>query len=195
MALQRVFEPIRIGNVEIASRVIRTAHDTGFDRGRIGGTSIDYHAERAQGGEETSIDTVLATFILCTVPDLERTLAQMRRALKPDGKLVFSNTGDHRTWRYSAGRIGSNRSGTRFSAAVTSVATCPRSSAGPDSGLIFSRRIIWRTRYAWRDTAIWASRAQGRSVRRRLRPIESMPERLQANACGSNATLLSLRKY
>jgi 2,4-dienoyl-CoA reductase-like NADH-dependent reductase (Old Yellow Enzyme family) len=50
MALTRVFEPIRIRNVEIPNRVVRTAHDTGLNRGSIGDALINYHAERAKGG-------------------------------------------------------------------------------------------------------------------------------------------------
>jgi len=50
MALTRVFEPIRIRNVQIPNRVVRTAHDTGLNRGTIGEALINYHAERAKGG-------------------------------------------------------------------------------------------------------------------------------------------------
>lgn len=55
MALTRVFEPIRIRNIEIPNRVVRTAHDDGFDRGSIGPTFIHYQAERAKGGVGLSI--------------------------------------------------------------------------------------------------------------------------------------------
>jgi ubiquinone/menaquinone biosynthesis C-methylase UbiE len=36
-----------------------------------------------------SVDTVVFTYTLCTVPDPPRVLAAARRALKPDGMLVF----------------------------------------------------------------------------------------------------------
>jgi ubiquinone/menaquinone biosynthesis C-methylase UbiE len=36
-----------------------------------------------------SVDTVVFTYTLCTVPDPARVLAAARRALKPDGMLVF----------------------------------------------------------------------------------------------------------
>lgn len=43
--------------------------------------------------ENESIDTVLATFSLCTIPDVERALDGMRRVLKPGGKFVFLEHG------------------------------------------------------------------------------------------------------
>ncbi len=42
---------------------------------------------------EASVDTVLVTFSLCTIPGVEEALAGMRRVLKPEGKLVFLEHG------------------------------------------------------------------------------------------------------
>lgn len=55
--------------------------------------------------EDNSIDTVLLTFTLCTIPDATAALAQMHRVLKPGGKLVFLEHGescDHsiKTWQH-----------------------------------------------------------------------------------------------
>lgn len=38
---------------------------------------------------DDSFDTVAVTLVLCTVPDQEATLAEIKRVLKPDGRLLF----------------------------------------------------------------------------------------------------------
>ena len=43
--------------------------------------------------EEASIDTIVVTYVLCTIPDVEVALQQMLKVLKPSGKLLFSEHG------------------------------------------------------------------------------------------------------
>jgi SAM-dependent methyltransferase len=43
--------------------------------------------------DENSIDTVLVTFSLCTIPDPVKALEGMRRVLKPGGQLIFAEHG------------------------------------------------------------------------------------------------------
>jgi ubiquinone/menaquinone biosynthesis C-methylase UbiE len=43
--------------------------------------------------EDNSVDTVLLTFTLCTIPDWLKALQQMKRVLKTDGQLLFLEHG------------------------------------------------------------------------------------------------------
>ena len=56
--------------------------------------------------EKASVDTVV-TWTLCTIPDADSALRQMRSVLKPGGRLLLCRTRSIRTWL--AGRISLRR--------------------------------------------------------------------------------------
>ena len=66
---------------------------------------IEYLAlpeERIPLGDKT-IDTVVSTFTLCTIPDIATAIRGLRRVLKPDGRLIFFELGrspDHAVQRW-----------------------------------------------------------------------------------------------
>jgi len=43
--------------------------------------------------DDESADTVLITYTMCTIPDVVAALGQMRRVLKPQGKMIFCEHG------------------------------------------------------------------------------------------------------
>ena len=44
--------------------------------------------------DDNSIDSVMLTYTLCTIPDWHKALLEMRRVLKPDGQLFFCEHGE-----------------------------------------------------------------------------------------------------
>ncbi|MEO1552354.1 MAG: class I SAM-dependent methyltransferase [Pseudomonadota bacterium] len=43
--------------------------------------------------EDKSVDTAVVTFVLCTIPDWQSSLQELRRVLKPGGRVLYSEHG------------------------------------------------------------------------------------------------------
>ena len=69
-----------------------------------------------------SFDTIVTTFTLCSIPDVARGLRELRRVLRPSGRLLFAEHGLsadagvarwqdrlNRPWRFFAGGCNMNR--------------------------------------------------------------------------------------
>jgi ubiquinone/menaquinone biosynthesis C-methylase UbiE len=74
-------------------------HEGLIDTARQAAGSLDVEVEFLVEGAEAisladnSVDTVVSTFTLCTIPDLPRALGEMSRVLKPAGKILFFEHG------------------------------------------------------------------------------------------------------
>jgi len=68
-------------------------HMHGYIRDRLDGRAIDASLRTAPaqdtGLPDDSVDTVISTLVLCSVPDVADTLAEVRRILRPGGQLRF----------------------------------------------------------------------------------------------------------
>ena len=73
---------------EMRARAAKVAAGTALDV-----ELIDFDAEEIPL-DDRSVDTVLVTYTLCTIPDAIKALHGMGRVLKPGGKLIFCEHGE-----------------------------------------------------------------------------------------------------
>jgi ubiquinone/menaquinone biosynthesis C-methylase UbiE len=64
-------------------------------RAREAGVELEFLTMSAEDipVDDASCDCVLVTYTLCTIPDVSRALREMRRVLKPTGRLIFTEHG------------------------------------------------------------------------------------------------------
>src|ERR1700679_2736038 len=99
MALKHVFEPIRIGSVEIPNRIIQAAHATGLAADGKWDNWLDYYVARAKGGCGLSILVTASVhpnsvnsarlYDGTFVPHLKR----LTKAVRPYGMRLFQQLG------------------------------------------------------------------------------------------------------
>jgi ubiquinone/menaquinone biosynthesis C-methylase UbiE len=73
---------------DLRDRAARRAADAGLDVEFMGLSGEEIPVDDA------SFDTVVITYTLCTIPDAPRALGEMRRVLKPEGRLLFCEHGE-----------------------------------------------------------------------------------------------------
>ncbi len=76
-------DPAHLGRALAAERLAACAIDVEF---------IDLRGN-AYPLQDASVDSILSTWTLCTIPDLAAALHEMRRILKPKGQIVFLEHG------------------------------------------------------------------------------------------------------
>jgi ubiquinone/menaquinone biosynthesis C-methylase UbiE len=77
----------RLTGVDLSPDMLAIARDRAHQTGR----PIDLHEGDAHdlAFPDASFDTVVCTFSLCNIPDQRHAIAEMRRVLKPGGRLVL----------------------------------------------------------------------------------------------------------
>lgn len=79
--------------VEPAEGMVKRAQAEWAAQGTETPCDIHHCGAEAVPLDDASVDTAVVTFVLCTIPDWEASLAELRRVLKPGGRVLFSEHG------------------------------------------------------------------------------------------------------
>ncbi|HET7201851.1 MAG TPA: FAD-dependent oxidoreductase [Steroidobacteraceae bacterium] len=99
MTLKRILEPIALGPLKVANRIVRTAHGTGFGGGTISDALIEYHVARARGGVGLSVIEALSVrgtayrFLISGAPGLVQGYRRLMDRVRPYGMKVLQQIG------------------------------------------------------------------------------------------------------
>ena len=83
----------RLYAVEPSSGMMARAYIAAADAGLGDRTEFQEMGAEHLPLRDASIDTAVITFVLCTIPDWQGALAEVRRVLKPGGHVLFSEHG------------------------------------------------------------------------------------------------------
>jgi ubiquinone/menaquinone biosynthesis C-methylase UbiE len=79
--------------IEPAEGMVKRARQTWAETDSKTPCDIHLCGAEAVPLDDHSVDTAVVTFVLCTIPDWQSALAELRRVLKPGGKILFSEHG------------------------------------------------------------------------------------------------------
>jgi len=80
-------EDAEVTAIDFSGQMLKRAQDKAF-KTRVGVRLLQMDAQHL-GFEDNAFDTVVASFVICSVPDPVRGLAEVERVLRPGGKVVL----------------------------------------------------------------------------------------------------------
>ena len=85
--LDKYPKEVRVTGIDLSEQMLDIARDRARELGRD--VELRQGDAHALPFDETSFDTVVCTFGLCAIPDIDTALDEMTRVLRPGGKLIL----------------------------------------------------------------------------------------------------------
>jgi ubiquinone/menaquinone biosynthesis C-methylase UbiE len=80
-----------VTGIDPSTRLLSMAREAATDRSKT--VELIEGTAEALPLPDGTVDTVVTTWTLCSIPDFAKALAEVRRVLKPDGRLLFAEHG------------------------------------------------------------------------------------------------------